>query len=61
MLGRQSGRSRRLKSLTAAIGLLNLSRNHEPGPQLNIDVGKNGGRYRVRTCGPYHVKVVLYR
>ena len=22
---------------------------------------KDGGRYRVRTCGPYHVKVVLYR
>lgn len=22
---------------------------------------KNGGRYRDRTCGPYHVKVVLYR
>ena len=20
-----------------------------------------GGRYRVRTCDPYHVKVVLYR
>ena len=24
-------------------------------------VVKNGGRYRDRTCGPYHVKVVLYR
>ena len=24
-------------------------------------IGKNGGRYRDRTCGPYHVKVVLYR
>jgi len=21
----------------------------------------DGGRYRVRTCDPYHVKVVLYR
>jgi hypothetical protein len=21
----------------------------------------SGGRYRVRTCDPYHVKVVLYR
>ena len=22
---------------------------------------KNGGRYRDRTCDPYHVKVMLYR
>lgn len=22
---------------------------------------RSGGRYRVRTCDPYHVKVVLYR
>jgi hypothetical protein len=21
---------------------------------------KNGARYRVRTCGPHHVKVMLY-
>jgi hypothetical protein len=24
-------------------------------------LAKHGGRYRDRTCGPYHVKVVLYR
>jgi hypothetical protein len=23
--------------------------------------GSDGGRYRDRTCDPYHVKVVLYR
>ena len=33
-------------------------------PILRIDAGTmprlDGGRYRFRTCDPYHVKVVLY-
>jgi hypothetical protein len=31
------------------------------GSQVAVFMGKHGGRYRDRTCGPYHVKVVLYR
>ena len=39
-----------------------------PGPHKQKRPGETrpssqhcGGRYRVRTCDPYHVKVVLYR
>ena len=28
---------------------------------LAVAIHRDGGRYRVRTCDPYHVKVMLYR
>ena len=30
-------------------------------PAITDDGKGNGGRYKDRTCDPYHVKVVLYR
>jgi hypothetical protein len=40
--------------------LMALSRiEEESGMEMTVEA-KNGARYRVRTCDPYRVKVVLY-
>lgn len=41
--------------------LLTRMTQREYAPESGHHADKRGGRYRVRTCDPYHVKVVLYR
>src|SRR6478672_8946281 len=59
--GSGDGSAHVARSAGVAAGHLLDSLRRRSGPRLHSHGSGRGGRYRVRTCDPYHVKVVLYR
>ncbi|CAA6605888.1 hypothetical protein MTBLM1_70104 [Rhodospirillaceae bacterium LM-1] len=51
-------------TLTDSVGFVDrflTARAYKWARYYNLDRRENGGRYKDRTCDPFHVKEVLYR